>query len=185
MSRARCFEWHSRFKSGRTSLEDDEKLGRSSTSTTKACLSFVGLRTVNSSPRDRLSMPFYCAVLRRLRENIRRKRPGLWCDGNWLLQQDNAPTHDALKTREFLRRTTTIVAPHPPYSPDLALCDFFLFPKIKFQLKGRRFDSVEEIQRETQMVHFDFQGAFQALQKHWERCIASQVGYFEEDSGKI
>ena len=26
--------------------------------------------------------------------------------------------------------------PHPPYSPDLASCDFFLFPKIKTHLKG-------------------------------------------------
>ena len=35
--------------------------------------------------------------------------------------------------------------PHPPYSPDLAPCDFFLFPKMKLKLKGRRFDTIEEI----------------------------------------
>jgi len=34
MSRARCFEWHARFKRGRTSLEDDERSGRPSTSST-------------------------------------------------------------------------------------------------------------------------------------------------------
>ena len=34
MSRARCFEWHARFKKGRTSLEDDERSGRTSTSST-------------------------------------------------------------------------------------------------------------------------------------------------------
>ena len=33
MSRSRCFEWHARFKSGRTSVEDDERSGRPSTST--------------------------------------------------------------------------------------------------------------------------------------------------------
>jgi hypothetical protein len=38
--------------------------------------------------------------------------------------------------------------PHPQYSPDLALCDFFLFPKIKSKLKRRRFDTTEEIQAE-------------------------------------
>jgi hypothetical protein len=37
------------------------------------------------------------------------------------------------------------VIPHSPYSPD-----FFLFPKMKFKLKGRRFDSIEEIQAESQ-----------------------------------
>jgi hypothetical protein len=38
---------------------------------------------------------------------------------------------------------------HPPYSPDLAPCDFFLFPKIKLKLKGRRFDTNEEIQAKS------------------------------------
>jgi hypothetical protein len=40
----------------------------------------------------------------------------------------------------------------PPYSPDLAPCDFFLFPKMKLRLKGRRFDTIEEIQAESQEV---------------------------------
>jgi hypothetical protein len=40
------------------------------------------------------------------------------------------------------------VIPHPPDSLDLAPCDFFLFPKMKLKLKGRRFDSIEEIQAE-------------------------------------
>jgi hypothetical protein len=43
------------------------------------------------------------------------------------------------------------VIPHPPYSPDLAPCDF-LFPKMKLKLKGRRFDTSEEIQAESQRV---------------------------------
>jgi hypothetical protein len=37
-------------------------------------------------------------------------------------------------------------------SPDLAPCDFFLFPKMKIQLKGRRFETIEEIQAESQVV---------------------------------
>lgn len=58
------------------------------------------------------------------------------------------------------------IIPHPPYSPDLAPCDFFLFPKMKFKLKGRRFDTIEEIQTELQavldmLIEKDFQKAFQ------------------------
>jgi hypothetical protein len=58
------------------------------------------------------------------------------------------------------------VIPHPPYSPDLAPCDFFLFPKIKLKLKGRRFDTVEEFQAESHRVldtltEKDFQEALQ------------------------
>jgi hypothetical protein len=44
------------------------------------------------------------------------------------------------------------VVPHPSYSPDLAPWDFFLFPKIKIKLKGRRFDTVDEIHAESQKV---------------------------------
>jgi hypothetical protein len=44
------------------------------------------------------------------------------------------------------------VIPQPPYSPDLAPCYFYLFPKIKLKLKGRRFDTIEEIQVESQRV---------------------------------
>jgi len=38
-------------------------------------------------------------------------------------------------------------APHPPYSPDLAPCDFFLFPRIKGQKKGKRFADVREVKK--------------------------------------
>jgi hypothetical protein len=44
------------------------------------------------------------------------------------------------------------VIPHPQYSPGLAPCVFFLCPKIKLKLKGRRFDTNEEIQAKSQTV---------------------------------
>jgi hypothetical protein len=44
--------------------------------------------------------------------------------------------------------------PHPPYSPDLAPADFFLFPKMKMQMKGRRFQTFAEIQRESQTTTY-------------------------------
>ncbi|PNF31131.1 hypothetical protein B7P43_G15526 [Cryptotermes secundus] len=56
----------------------------------------------------------------------------------------------------------------------------------RLELKGRRFDIVEEIQAETQTVlntltKKDFQDAFQKWQKHWYRCMHSQGDYFEGD----
>jgi hypothetical protein len=47
---------------------------------------------------------------------------------------------------EFLAKRNVAVLHHPPYSPDLAPADYFLFPKLKFSLKGRHFQTVEEIQ---------------------------------------
>jgi len=44
------------------------------------------------------------------------------------------------------------VTPHPSHSPDLALCNFFLFPKMKLQLKWHRFDTKEEIHTVMQEV---------------------------------
>jgi hypothetical protein len=45
-----------------------------------------------------------------------------------------------------------VVNLYPPYSPDLATCDFLLFPKMKLKKKGRQFDAKEEIQAESQRV---------------------------------
>jgi histone-lysine N-methyltransferase SETMAR len=93
---------------------------------------------------------FYCEVLRRLRENIRRKRPDLWHAKNWILHDDNATCHRALLVREFLANHNMLSPPRPPYSPDLAPADYSLLSKMKMQLKGRRFHTVAEIQRESQ-----------------------------------
>ena len=41
------------------------------------------------------------------------------------------------------------MASHPPYSPDLAPCDFFLFPRMKRDLKGKRFQNVEEVREKN------------------------------------
>jgi histone-lysine N-methyltransferase SETMAR len=46
--------------------------------------------------------------------------------------------------REFLASKQITVLEHPPYSPDLAPSDFFLFPKIKEILKGRHFDETDD-----------------------------------------
>jgi transposase len=67
----------------------------------------------------------------------------------WMLHHDNAPAHVSLLIREFLFKNETTVVPQPPYSSDLAPVDFFLFPKLKSTLKGRRFESIEGIE-----VHF-------------------------------
>jgi hypothetical protein len=57
------------------------------------------------------------------------------------------------------------VVPHPPYSPDLATCDFSLFLRLKIKSEVRYFDTVEVIDTESQAVlntltEHDFQDAF-------------------------
>ena len=127
---------------------------------------------------------FYIDVLRRLREDVRRKRPGLWASGDWLLHIDNAPAHSALLVQQYLESHNMETIAHPPYSPDLAPCDFFLFPKLKVALKGHRFDSVNDLQSESQKVLDmvsveELQGAFCSIENRWNRCIDSRGDYFE------
>jgi hypothetical protein len=72
---------------------------------------------------------------------------------NWLLHHNNMPAHISLKTTVFVTNNNMVIVPHPRYSLDLApCCDFALFPKLKMKLKVRRFETVSDIQRESQAV---------------------------------
>jgi hypothetical protein len=64
----------------------------------------------------------------------------------WFLHNDNAPAHDALPVRKLLAKKKIMKLDHPPYSPHLAPCNFWLFPKLKTALKGHRFSDVADIQ---------------------------------------
>ena len=92
-----------------------------------------------------VNQTYYIEVLKRLRDAIRRKRSELWRSGDWFFHHDDASAHSALRTREFLAKHSITVLPHPPYSPGLAPCDFFLFPMLQRPLKGRRFETIPEI----------------------------------------
>jgi hypothetical protein len=69
-----------------------------------------------------------------------------------ILTADQKQPRVDILTQQFLAKYKMAVIPHPLYSPDLAPCDFFLFPKMKLKLKRRRFDTMEEIQAKSQRV---------------------------------
>ena len=76
--------------------------------------------------------------------------------------------------------------PQPPYSPDLASCVFWLFPKLKKKLKGCRYETIEEMKEAVMQVidtvtHEDFHGAFQNVLELYNKCIAPGGDYFEGD----
>ena len=64
----------------------------------------------------------------------------------WMLHHDNAPAHASLLIRSYLTKHQTPLVPHAPYPPDLAPGYFFLIAKLKTTLKGRLFQTIEEIQ---------------------------------------
>jgi hypothetical protein len=69
---------------------------------------------------------YYPEVPKRVRENVRRKRPQLQRNNSSFLHHDNVPAYAMLLIRDFLANTNTTVFPQPPYSPDLAAADFLI-----------------------------------------------------------
>ena len=72
--------------------------------------------------------------------------------------------------------------PHPPYSPDVAPSDFWLFPK----LRGCRYETIEEMKEAVTKVidtltQEDFDGSLQKLLEQCNKCIAARGDYFEGD----
>jgi len=129
----------------------------------------------------------YQEVVARLMDALRRKRPELWENQTWMLHHDNSSAHVSLLIRSYLAKHQRSVVFHQSYSPGLAPAHFFLFPKLKTTLKGRRFQTIEEIQenaiRELRaVIESAFQEAFQQWKKRWERSIASSGDYFGGDS---
>jgi saccharopine dehydrogenase-like NADP-dependent oxidoreductase len=57
---------------------------------------------------------YYHEELKRLRENVRRKRPEMWKNNSWFHHHDNAPAHASLLIRDILANTNTTVPPQPP-----------------------------------------------------------------------
>ena len=83
---------------------------------------------------------------------------------------------------DYLTKMDTKTFPHPPYSPDLAPCDFCLFPK----LRGCHYETIGEMKEAVTKVidtltQEDFHGAFHKLLEQFNKCIASGGDYFKGD----
>ena len=102
--------------------------------------------------------------------------------GQWHFRQDNAPVHNSILVTDYLTKMGIKTVPLPPYSPDLAPCDFCLFPK----LRGCRYETTEEMKEAVTKVidtltQEDFHGAFQKLLEGYNKRIAAEGDYFEGD----
>ena len=103
---------------------------------------------------------------------------------NWVLGISTRTTHqshNSILVTDYLTKMGIKTVLHPPYSPDLAPCDFWLFSK----LRGCRYETIEEMKEAVTKVidmltQEDFHGAFQKLLE-WYKCIATRGDYFEGD----
>ena len=95
-----------------------------------------------------------------------------------------APSHTSLVVQQFLAEKSIPVITQPPYSPDLAPSNFWLFPSLKIGLKGPRFATMEHIEwnstAELQKIPKEaFRRCFQQWQDRWIKCVRVQGSYFE------
>ena len=96
----------------------------------------------------------------------------------------NASSHKAAIVREYLKQEKVVELPHPPYSPDLALCDFFLFPRLKKHLAGRKYQMRKNLgsailQYMNSIPRKDYENAFENWTKRLKLCVSHGGEYFE------
>ena len=141
MNQASVFEGHKRFK--------------------KAGILWGMIRGVGGVRKSIHHWPI--EVLTEFRKRFPGERPVLFKSGQWHFHLDNAPVHNSILVTDYLTKMSKTV-PQPPYSPDLAPCDFWLFPK----LTGCRCETIVEMKEAVTKVidmltQEDFHGAFLKL----------------------
>lgn len=127
---------------------------------------------------------YYADLLTRLKDEIKKKRRGMITNGILLLH-DNAPAHMSAVARTKADDLGLEILEHPPYSPDLAPSDFFLFGQMKSHLRGTRFSSDEELKEAVlewlngQNKDFYNEG-IRKLIPRWQKCITLKGDYIEK-----
>ena len=133
-------------------------------------------RTINSD--------YYMALLDRLSAEIKKKRPHMQ-KKKMLFHQDNAPCHKSMKKMVKLNKLRFELLPHPPYSPDLAPSDYWLFADLKTMLQGKRFGYNKEVIVETG-AYFEskdesfYKKGTEKLEKRWNGCSTLESNYVDE-----
>jgi hypothetical protein len=131
-------------------------------------------------PGETINAARYVEALKKLRRALRDKRPAK----NIILQHDNARPHTAPLTSEEIQRFGWEVLPHPPYSPDLAPSDYYLFRFVNDQMRGHRYESNEDIKQAVRQciraagTEFFRKGIFK-LPERWEKCVKRNGDFVE------
>ena len=111
-----------------------------------------------------------------MKEFYNKKRPSNRWSGVHLLH-GNASSHKCEVVKSFLASEKVNVLNHPPYSPDLSPCDFFLFPRLKTMLSGNKYTSRSSLcsaiyQCLQQIPNEDYLSAFRDWVKRLQKCVS-------------
>ena len=100
-----------------------------------------------------------------------------------LFHQDNAAYLKSNTTMAKLHELLFELLLHPPYSPDLAASDLWLFANVKRMLQRKKFGSNEEVISET-VAYFEAKDKSFYKKRHrekcWNQCITQRGDYVDE-----
>lgn len=137
-------------------------------------------------PGETVTGARYHQQLIALNRAIRQKRPEFQLRHDKIVfQDDNASPHRAAVNKNLVESYNWEPLPHPPYSPDLAPSDYYLFSSMGHALNDSHFNSYEEVQKwlnewiASKNEEFFWRGIHK-LPERWERCVASEGNYFED-----
>ena len=110
-----------------------------------------GLIYTHIVPRgSTINANYIVMTLGKFMKNLKKKRP-IMVEQEWFFHWDNAPVHTAAVVKDWLAANSVKMLQHPPYSPDLAPADFFLFRRVKEELAGHTL-SLEDIKKDWEGV---------------------------------
>lgn len=136
-------------------------------------------------PKETITGDRYRLQLMRLSRALKEKRP-LYEQRHdkVILLHDNARPHVAQSVKTYLETLKWEVLPHPPYSPDIAPSDYYLFRSMAHGLAEQRFHSHEDTKKwiDSWIAAKDesfFRRGIHMLPERWAKVVASDGQYFE------
>lgn len=136
-------------------------------------------------PSETITGDRYRTQLLRLKRALNDKRPE-WSrrHNKIILQHDNARPHVAQQVKNYIEGVGWDILPHPPYSPDIAPSDYYLFRSMASALSGQQFGSYDDIKKwvddwiNSKDQEF-FSRGIRQLAERWEKVVAANGKYFE------
>jgi len=136
-------------------------------------------------PNETITGALYRTQLMRLSRALKEKRAHYYSrHDKIILLHDNARPHVAAPVKTYLETLNWEVLPHPPYSPDIAPSDYYLFRSMTHGLSEQHFTSYEDTKNwvDSWIASKDeafFRRGIRMLPERWEKVVASDGQYFE------
>eukprot|EP00095_Tigriopus_kingsejongensis_P002352 snap_masked-scaffold1523_size37540-processed-gene-0.6 protein:Tk02352 transcript:snap_masked-scaffold1523_size37540-processed-gene-0.6-mRNA-1 annotation:"hypothetical protein X777_12493" len=177
LSQAAVYKIFAKVKAGE---DTEDPRGKTSTRTAPTCDNIEAVRAVVTSDR-RVTVEILSSILDLSNASIHRFHQddlgGVKKSARFMGTMRLCPYR---KSSRFSWKKGIKTPSHPPYSPDLAPADFFLFPKCKKELAGvtmKQEDVTANLDGVCRTIPIvDFVDAFHAWKRRWEKCIQIEGG---------